>query len=462
MSRLRSLQTFAPYAKGVGLYASVLLLAFALFSWRQSGAAVFNPESFTLDNGMQVVVVTNRRAPVVSHMVWYKVGAADEPAGQSGIAHFLEHLLFRGTETYPDGVFSETVRRNGGQDNAFTSWDYTAYFQNIAVDRLPLVMAMEADRMANLKLSEEIVEVERSVIIEERRERIDSRPGGRLGEQMLAAFYRNHPYGTPIIGWAHEMASLTVDQIQAFYDRWYAPNNAVLVVSGDIDAATLRPLAEQTYGQLPAKPVPERLRPREPDDGAERRVLLRDPTVREPSWRRLYAAPSYNSDPQGLAYAAQIMSMILGGGETSRLYRSLVIDQGLVVGIGASYSPGDLDGSTFAIGFSPGPDPDWPKLEAALQAELNRLIAEGVTEQELADAKRRLTTRAIYARDSLGGPARTIGAALATGQTVEDIEAWPERIEAVTGAQIIEAAREIFDTDRSVTGLLLPAEGQGS
>lgn len=447
-----------------GLAAGLLVLGLAAFLGLapSARAAVFNPETFTLDNGMQVVVITNRRAPVVSHMVWYKVGAADEPPGLSGIAHFLEHLLFRGTETFADGVFSETVRRNGGNGNAFTSRDYTAYFQNIAVDRLPLVMAMEADRMVNLQLNEEIIEVERAVILEERSQRIDSRPGSRLNEQMIAALYRNHPYGIPIIGWAHEMAELPLSEIQAFYEHWYSPSNAILVVSGDIDVETLKPLAEATYGTVAAGAVIERVRRREPEDRAEQRLILRDPTVVQPSWRRYYPAPSYRVDPDDLTYAGQILSEILGSSDISRLYRSLVIDQGLVVGAGTSYSAQDYDGSTFGLFITPGPDPDWELIEAALQAEIDKLITDGITEKELTSAKQRLATQAIYARDSLSGPARTLGAALATGLTVDDVEQWPERIEAVTAEQVVEAARAILQVERSVTGLLLPEKEQGS
>ncbi|MEM8915048.1 MAG: pitrilysin family protein, partial [Pseudomonadota bacterium] len=372
-----------------------------------SHASVFNPESFTLDNGMQVVVITNRRVPVVTHMVWYKVGAADEAPGQSGIAHFLEHLMFRGTETIADGEFSEMIRRNGGNDNAFTSWDYTAYFQNIAVDRLETVMEMEADRMVNLRLDPDVVEIERGVVLQERSERVDARPGGRLGEQMRAALYRNHPYGTPIIGWRHEIETLTAEQIKGFYRRWYSPSNAVLVVSGDIDAATLRPLADRIYGALPAGEDIERRRPIEPDSGAERRLILRDDTVRQASWRRTFPAPSYRTATDNTAYAAQVLSEILGGSDISRLYRSLVIDQGLVISAGSGYSPLAYDGATFSLFVSPPPNPDWDVIESAVMAEINRLIDEGIPQDELEDAKKRMATRAIYARDSLGGPART-------------------------------------------------------
>ncbi|HET8727138.1 MAG TPA: pitrilysin family protein [Alphaproteobacteria bacterium] len=421
-------------------------------------ADVFDPETFTLDNGMEVVVVTNRSAPVVSHMVWYGVGAADEPWGDSGIAHFLEHLMFRGTEEVADGEFSAIVSRHGGNDNAFTSWDYTAYFQNIAVDRLPTVMELEADRMVNLVLDEEIVRTERAVILEERFQRTDSNPSARLAEQMYAALFQNHPYGVPIIGWAHEVSEMSLDEVRDFYERWYAPNNAVLVVSGDIDAETLRPLAERTYGQIPANPeVPaERIRPMEPQQATPRRVTLQDPDVRQPSWRRYYLGPTYANDPDDHAYALQVLSEILGGGTTGRLYRSLVVEQQLAVSAATGYSADNLDYAPFAAVVVPASGVEPEEVEAAFEAEVARIRSDGVTEDELESAKQRLVTAADYARDSLQGPARVFGEALVTGQTVADVEAWPDRIAAVTAEQVRAAARDILQEDASVTGILLP------
>lgn len=417
-------------------------------------AEVFDPETFTLDNGMQVIVVTNDVAPVVSHMVWYKVGAADEPPGQSGIAHLLEHLMFRGTETVADGEFNAIVARNGGRDNAFTSWDYTAYFQNVARDRLELVMQLEADRMANLVLDPEIVLIERDVVMEERRQRIDNRPTGRLTEQMISALYQNHPYGIPIIGWPEEIAQLEPDALIAFYETWYAPNNAVLVVSGDIDAETLRPLAKATYGQVPSRPVPERIRPQEPVSASERQVIIRDPTVQRVDWRRYYQAPSY---PAGdIAYDLQVLNEILGAGTSSRLYRALVIDQGLAVGAGTNYQATGLDSALFGVFITPQADADPHAVAAAYEAELQRLLDDGVTAAELDAAKQRLVTSAIYARDSVQSPAYSFGLALTGGQTVDDVEAWPARISAVTADGVLAAAETVLRPERAVTGLLLP------
>ena len=239
--------------------------------------------------------MTNRMAPVVSHMLWYKVGAADEPAGSSGLAHVLEHLMFRGTETYEPGEISRIVARNGGEDNAFTSWDYTAYWQNVAADRLELVMGLEADRMENLVLADQEVANERMVVVEERRQRIDNDPSSRLTEQMFAALYQNHPYGRPIIGWEQEIEAIETDVLRDFYEHWYAPNNAVLIVSGDVDVEEVRRLAEETYGQVSARDVPERTRPQEPDFDPAIRITIESPEVQQPLWRRFHPAPSYST-----------------------------------------------------------------------------------------------------------------------------------------------------------------------
>ena len=432
-------------------------------------ARIFDAETFVLDNGLEVVVVTNRSAPVVSHMLWYRVGAADEPPGVSGIAHYLEHLMFLGTDTMPEGEFNDLVARNGGEQNAFTSWDFTAYFQNVAVDRLPLMLALESDRMANLAVTVERALIERDVVLEERRERIDNSPPSRLGEQMLAALYQNHPYGVPIIGWEHEMAALTLDDALAFYETWYAPNNAVLVVAGDIDAETLRPMVEETYGTIPSRPVPERMRPQEPEQFGARRVIVVDPAVRQPDWRRYYLAPTYRTSQDNDVYALQVLNELFGADTTSRLYQALVVDQEIATGAGSAYSPSAFDQAQLAIFVTPRADTAIAAIEAAIDAEVARLLADGVGEEEVAQARERLAVAAAFAGDSLSGPAHTIGRALTVGLALEELQAWPESIRAVTVEDVERVARRVLDTDRSVTGLLIaeaprpeaPASGQG-
>ena len=307
--------------------------------------------TFTLDNGMQVVVIPDHRAPVVTHMVWYRVGAADEPRGQSGVAHFLEHLMFKGTEKIAPGEFSRIVARHGGQDNAFTSQDYTGYFQRIAKDRLPLVMEMEADRMSNLQLSDEHVLPERDVVIEERRSRVDNEPASRFGEQLDATFYLSHPYGQPVIGWMHEIEALDREKAIAFYERYYTPNNAILIVAGDVTEQEIRPLAERIYGQIPVRAeVAPRQRPKEPPHEAAQRLTLKDPRVTTPLLRRQYIVPSYSTAEPGEAEALDLLGHILGGGTTSRLYRELVVEDQIASYAAAWYAGDYLDSGTFNFG----------------------------------------------------------------------------------------------------------------
>ena len=439
-----------------------MALALTLAGGAPSTASIFNPETFTLDNGMEVVVIPNHRAPVVAHWVWYRVGTADSPPGKSGLPHFLEHLMFKATENIPQGEFSKIVAKNGGNDNAITSYDFTAYYQMIAKDRLELVMGMEADRMVNLQLTEEAVLPERDVVIEERRSRIDNEPGSLLGEQLNASQFLHHPYRLPVIGWMHEMASYTREDALSFYETWYAPNNAILVVAGDVTAEDLEPMAERTYGRVEARPIPERVRVAEPPQLAERRLEMRDERVRQPSFVRSYLAPSANTSENGSSYALEVLAELFGSGGTSRLYKSVVVDKALAAGIGAYYRGTSLDDTTFRIYASPRPNVSLDELEAAVDGEIATLLENGVEEAEVERVKKRMLAEAVYARDSLSGAARVFGTALTTGRTVEDVEAWPERIAAVTVEQVEEAARAVLVSQRSVTGRLLPAEDGSS
>ncbi len=461
MIRLRPYR-YAPAYPRHRRWPAFILLASFLLAWATAQPAMarglFHPETFTLANGLQVVVVTDRRVPVVSHMVWYRVGAADDPEGHSGIAHLLEHLMFKGTPTIPPGEFSRTVSRNGGEENAFTSYDYTAYYQDIARSRLELVMRMEADRMHNLTLTEKQVVPERQVVLEERSQRTDNDPAAILDEEMQAAKFLNHPYRRPVIGWQKEIAALQTADVLRFYRRWYAPNNAILVVTGDIDAAELRPLAERTYGLNKKIEVPVRRELVEPDQRADRQVSLADPRVRQPEWSRSFRAPSYIWGDRERAYALQVLADILGGGATSRLYRSLVVEQGLAISASAWYDPSRRGPSELAISASPRPGVDLDRLAAAAEAIVSEMAKSGPSEDEVARAKQRMIAEAVFARDSIGAAARILGQGLAIGQGLDDIEAWPERIGAVTRDQVAEAARLVL-AGPTVTSLLLSAEG---
>ncbi|MGM0561837.1 MAG: M16 family metallopeptidase [Pseudomonadota bacterium] len=420
-------------------------------------AQVFEPESFTLDNGLQVVVVPNDRAPILTHMVWYRVGSADEPVGQSGIAHFLEHLMFKGTDKVEPGEFSRLVAREGGQDNAYTSYDFTAYFQTIASDRLDMVMELEADRMTGLLLEESEVNPERDVVLEERRSRVDNEPSSQLSEMVSAALYLHHPYGRPIIGWEDEIRQLDADIALDFYETWYAPNNAILIVAGDTTVEEVRRLAETHYGDIPERAVPERQRVEEPRQWASRRVELADTQVGQPSVSISYLAPSYNTalgdSSDATPYALQVLDELMGG-RTGRLYQELVVNQEIAAGASAGYRANSLDLSEFSISVTPRKGDDLAKAEAALRAEITGLLEDGVSEQEVEQARQRLMDSVAYAQDSVSGPAHFIGRALTTGQDLEDIEAWPDRIGEVTPEEVEAAAELVFDPNRSVTGVL--------
>ena len=413
--------------------------------------------TFTLDNGLRVVVIPDNRAPVVTHMIWYKVGSADEPEGKSGIAHYLEHLMFKGTTNTPGGEFSRKIAEIGGSENAFTSYDYTGYFQRVSPEALPEMMRLEADRMENLVLTDEVVLPERDVILEERNSRIENNPGAILGEAVSAALYQNHPYGTPIIGWEHEIRGLTKDDAIAFYDRYYTPNNATLVVAGNVTPEEVRKLAEETYGKVERRAEPgERARPSEPPARVARSLTLTDPRVRQPSFQRSYLVPSYGQDTGKTPYALDVLGEVLGGSSTSRLYRALVREKQLATNVGAYYRGGSMDETAFVVYATPKPGTSIAELEDAVEAEIARLVKDGVTQAEVERAAARALKENIFSRDSQSTLARIYGAGLTSGLTLEDIQKWPARMAAVTAEQVNEAARTYLEPGRSVTGYLLP------
>lgn len=415
--------------------------------------------SFLLDNGMEVVVIPDRRAPIVTHMVWYKVGSADEPAGKSGIAHFFEHLMFKGTAKHPGGEFGARIAEMGGSENAFTSDDYTAYYQTVAPDALGTMMEFESDRMRNLVLTDAVIGPERDVVLEERRSRIENSPESLLGEEIRATLYQNHPYRVPVIGWMHEIEKLNRTDAVAFYDQYYAPNNAVLVVAGDVDEATVRKLAENTYGKVARGPdLPPRVRPQEPEQNTARTVTLSDPRVSTPSFSKSWVVPSYTTAEPGEAEALDLLAEILGGGLRSRIYQALIVKSGVASSAGAYFSGSKLDEATFAVYGSPRGEAELDDVQAGIDAEIASIIKDGVSEQELEAARNRFLRSMIFARDNQSSMARIYGVALTTGGTVEDIAEWPDRIKKVTAEDIRKVAAKYLAADHSVTGYLLPAD----
>jgi zinc protease len=448
------------YLRPAALCAGLSFLAAILTAPPPAAADLFKAESFTLPNGLEVVVLPRHLAPVVFQVVVYKVGAADGEPGKNGIAHFLEHLMFKATKKMAAGQFTEDVDRLGGTDNAFTNQDMTAFHQEIAAENLPMVMAAEADRMVNLQLDDSVVLPERDVILNERGQTVESNPGSRLSEATNAAVYQNHPYGLPIIGWRHEMESYTTEDALRFYHRWYAPNNAILIVAGDVTTAQVKQLAEKNFGPLAARDVPLRQRLQEPPPEAPRRVSLASPEVEHPSvWRR-YLTESYRTaaaaNDKTPPYALDLLAEIMDGGAVGRLYRHLVIEQAVALGAGAGFNGDSRDYGTFSFYVSPRDPAELAKSEAALDSEIAVLLKDGITEQELAEAKSRLLMEAAKARDSLNGPALLVAEGLAGGETLADVQAWPDRIQAVSVEAVMKAARAVLVPDNSVTSVLTP------
>jgi zinc protease len=389
-------------------------------------------------------------------MIWYKVGGADETPGKSGLAHFLEHLMFKGTAQNPGNRFSQEVAAIGGQENAFTASDYTGFFQRVPREHLKEMMAFEADRITGLVLTDAVVRPELNVVLEEQNMRVANNPNGRLAEQMNAALYLNHPYGRPVIGWRPEIESLSRDEALAFYRRFYTPNNAIVVVAGDVTPEEVKADAEETYGKVvPRAEIVPRQRPREPVQEAPRTVTLADARVEQPSLTRFYLVPSRITAKPGESAALEVLAHVLGGGANSRLYRTLVVEQGIALGAGAYYSDTALDYGKFGVYGAPKPGKTLHDVEAAIDAVLADVSEHGVTADELELAKNRLMADSIYAQDNQATLARLYGAALATGQTVDMVRNWPEAIRAVTADAVHQAARTWLDRRASVTGYLV-------
>ena len=409
-----------------------------------------------LANGMEVVVIPDRRTPVVTHMVWYRVGSADEPPGKSGIAHFLEHLMFKGTEKNPAGRFSKVLATLGGQENAFTSSDYTGYFQRVTRDRLKMVMEFEADRMTGLKLTDDAVLPERNVVLEEQNSRVANNPSAKLGEEVQAALFLNHPYGRPVIGWRHEIEKLDRKDAIDFYNRWYTPNNAILVVAGDVTADEVKALAEETYGKIaPRAEIGPRMRPQEPEQRSVRTVTFADPRVTQPSLQRSYLVPSAANAKAGESEALEVLSQILGSGNNSRLYSKLVIEKPMATSIGAWYQGSALDSTRFGVYGTPRSDVTLKDLEEAMDSVIAEVAENGVNNDELERAKIKLVADVVYAQDSQATMARWYGGALTTGLTVDHLKTWPDRVQKVTPEQVRDAAKTWLDKRRSVTGYLV-------
>jgi zinc protease len=437
---------------------TLLVLASSTRTPTLASARLFDARMFQLSNGMQVVLIPDHRAPVVTHMLWYLVGSADETPGKSGLAHFFEHLMFKGTTTHPGDTYARLIGRAGGELNAFTSYDYTAYYATVGTDSLELVMTLEADRMMNLALFEEKLQVEREVIVEERRLRTDNNPDALLHEQVMAALFLNHRYGIPVIGWMQEIRSWTLEDVLAFYHRWYLPSNAILVVAGDVALDRLQALAEKYYGVLPPAPTSIRKRPVEPEHIAARRVGMQDARIKHSLWMRLYLAPAYGTSQRHHTPAVEVLAELLGGGPNSVLYRQLVRTLGLAAEVSVAYSPEAVDLTTLAIVAVPAPGVSGSDLEQAINCEVTRIRDGEIKDADVQHVQRKLRAHAIRMRDGTLPAAQVLGAALSTGATLDEVDTWPARLSAVTVADVRGEAKAILRDEISVTGVLVPIQ----
>jgi zinc protease len=411
---------------------------------------------YKLNNGLRVVVKEDHRSPTVAHMVWYKAGSIDEYNGTTGVAHVLEHMMFKETKTLKVGEFSEIVAALGGRDNAFTSRDYTAYFQQLQAKDLGKVMALEADRMANLVLSESEFEKEIKVVMEERRYRTDDQATGKLYEAFMATAFQANPTRTPVIGWMSDLEAMTYKDARKWYDTWYTPQNAVLVVVGDVQPADVKAMAEKTYGKVKPKKLEERKPQEEPKQEGIRRVQVKAP-AENPYLIMGFKVPKLENVLKDRdAYSLAVLSAVLDGYSGARLNRELVQNQKVALQVGASYDMTGRGPSLFYLDGSPAAGQTVEALEKALLAQVKKVADEGVSEAELARVKAQLIASQVYKRDSVYGQAVEIGQNLTIGFEVGDIDRMIEQIKTVTAQEVQYAAQKFFDQDQLTVGTLFP------
>ena len=433
-------------------WLSALLLVAAVAAG-SPGTAAEPPRvlAVTLDNGLRVLLLEDHRSPVATLQLWYRVGSRNEARGATGIAHFLEHLMFRGTPTNPPGAYARIVERNGGQDNAFTSQDVTSYYVDIAADRLDLVLALEADRMHNLTLDPKIVDSEREVVIEERRTRTEDDPGGALGEEVSALAFRAHSYGQPIIGWMVDIRRITPDEIRAFYKTYYAPDNALLVAVGDFKAEAVLEKIKTLFGPIPRGPEPPKVLAVEPEQNSERRLLVQRP-AELPIVYLGYPVPNHQSTD---AAALDLLSVVLSGGRSSRLYRHLVYERQLALEAGGDYSYFSFDPNLFWFYATPLPGQTPETMEKELLGEMEQLKKEPVGDEELKRAKNQIEAGFVFQDDSVHKRASLLARfELIGGFALK--EQYLDKIRAVTAADLQRVARRYFTEEKKNVGILLP------
>lgn len=419
-------------------------------------AATQKAFQFALQNGMQVVVIPDHRAPVVTQMLFYRVGAADDPPGLSGLAHFLEHLMFRGTKSFPGDQFTSTIARNGGEANAFTMHDFTCYYEQIARDKLKLAMSLEADRMTGLDLSDSAVATEREVVLEERRSSLGNDPKATLDEQLEAALYLSHPYGRPVVGWPDEVRKIGSAEAQTFYEQYYAPNNAILVVVGDVSVEEARAEVVSAYGRTMARPRIPRPEYADPPRIAESRMMVLSKDAKVPYFSRIYRVGGYAEAGPGEAESHEVLAQLLGGDVTGALYRKLVVERKIASDASASYEGMVRDSGEFRVDAVPRPGVSLENLERAVDQVITHYATSPAPRAELDRAKKQLVASTVFRRDSQSELASAYGEALAIGLSLDDVDAWPDRIRKVSDVEIEKAATSDLVKQDAVTGYLVP------
>ena len=425
------------------------------FSFTSLKSKLFDAKQFKLKNGLQVIVIENSRAPVVSQMIWYNVGSIDEKFGKSGLAHFLEHLMFKGTKKYPNGFYSKYISKNGGTENAFTSFDYTAYYQIVPTEHLEKIVELEADRMTNLTLTDQQVETEKKVILEERYQRIDSKPSAILDESIRKSLFPNHTYGTPIIGWEHEIKALTIDDVRKFYNDYYNPKNAILIFSGDVSLKKAKEYSEKYFGKIKVKNQINinRIKLNDPVLRTNIRINYDDENVKQKIWKRSFKTSSYKESIKN-GIALDLGLKILTGGSTSILYRELVEKKKLVSSIGGYYQGMSRDKATVNFYAIPNENVEISNLEKQIYEIMKKSVVNGITEDRFILQKKKYEHESIYLRDSIFQPAQIVGEALSIGIALEEIESWDEFLNEITIEDVKNELKKFIKNNNYVTGLL--------
>lgn len=441
--------------KFVALFASFLFLGVCCSN--KAAAGMFDAEEFYLDNGLRVIVIPNHKAPIIKQMLWYKVGSVDEKIGEGGMAHLLEHLMFRGTKKVGRDEYNRVIQVNGIDGNAFTSKDFTVYYQSMDISRLELAMFLEADRMRNLNLTKENFELERDIVFQERKQMVDNRPNAPFAESLRNLMWGMHPYARPVTGQPEEILGLKSDSLREFYQNYYAPNNAILILSGDIEPDMAKILAEKYYGKLKKTEISERVNFPKIEKNGQTRLVMELPQINSTRIVNNWIVPSYQTKSDEI-YNLMVLSKYLGEGETSKLYKKLVKDKKVALGVDSSYDFGGRSYGTFSIGVLPNEGVSAKEIQLALDEALKQAIAD-IDIKEIENTKHKMRAGLVYLRDNPNEAASIAGALAASGMSLAEMENYEENISAVEPDRVKKAAEKYLNKKQRISGVLMPLGG---